>query len=402
MRRAAAVLAALAAAAARAEPHRVHGDLCARCKSGGPGDGGLRVDSFGCLAWCSPAGFCGDGAAYRRGLDCRHRTDVPAAAKEAAARQSVCLLACSLARSLSCRPPRVETRVVCLSVPRREERYDSGFMQLYGSDKWERHKREWDHAEKFGRAISIRGERHCGTGWVRVMTNLNCASVRHYWSPNLDSDGLYGWKHDYLPESFSARSRDAMLVVYRNAAAWAPKMRKAAYSAPIERVARAGGLAAFLGAPFQEGGLSYAHILDLRTRKYAQYLDFGRTRPNVLGVRYEDLLRDPTFLYAHLARKLGFRDCLYRPAEFKYVRGYAKYGGVSQAAAGNAHAEKGATWPDADWAALTTRLDYGIEARLGYHYDATAPGRWEARPDPADRFLLRPNNTSLADHSRRR
>ena len=184
------------------------------------------------MHWCSRAGFCGDGDQYRMGLDCRNRADLPRD---------------------------VLDRAVARAQKESGERYHPDFVKAHGRQTFEQYKRAADHGARFGAAISIRGERHCGTGWVRVMTNDNCRE-RHYWSPKLDADGLYGWKHDFLPESFAAASRDAVVVVFRCAAPWAVKMRKTAYSGAIDRLGRGAGLQAFLSTRFVERGVTYAHV----------------------------------------------------------------------------------------------------------------------------------------------
>ena len=368
--------------------------MCSRCKDGALVDGGTRtVRGVGCVHWCSHAGYCGDGDSYRRGLDCRHRADVD---------------------------PETLARATKEAEAQRSARYDATFVRHHGAKTFEQYKRGADHGELYGAAISIRGERHCGTGWVRVMTNENCRE-RHYWSPKLDADGLYGWKHDFLPESFAAASRDAVVVVFRCAAPWAVKMRKTAYSGAIDRLGRGAGLQAFLSTRFVERGVSYAHVcaraatqlfsvgspracsmasrgprtalhgsarrrrgrqvphrwtsaqvLELRTRKYAQYLRFGRSHRNVLGARYEDLTQDPEFLFRRL-KALGYA-CNARD-DFKRVKAYAKFGGAGSGAHFKPPANH--SWSVADWATLVDRLDYeNVESALGYAYDRASPGSW--------------------------
>ena len=235
-----------AVAAFAARDHR--GAMCSRCKDGALVDGGTRtVRGVGCVHWCSHAGYCGDGDSYRRGLDCRHRADVD---------------------------PETLARATKEAEAQRNARYDATFVRHHGAKTFEQYKRGADHGELYGAAISIRGERHCGTGWVRVMTNENCRE-RHYWSPKLDADGLYGWKHDFLPESFAAASRDAVVVVFRCAAPWAVKMRKTAYSGAIDRLGRGAGLQAFLSTRFVERGVAYAHV---RVRAATQLFSAGSAR----------------------------------------------------------------------------------------------------------------------------
>ena len=360
--------------------------MCSRCKDGALVDGGTRtVRGVGCVHWCSHAGYCGDGDSYRRGLDCRHRADVD---------------------------PETLARATKEAEAQRNARYDATFVRHHGAKTFEQYKRGADHGELYGAAISIRGERHCGTGWVRVMTNENCRE-RHYWSPKLDADGLYGWKHDFLPESFAAASRDAVVVVFRCAAPWAVKMRKTAYSGAIDRLGRGAGLQAFLSTRFVERGVAYAHVcaravtqlfsagsarrrrgveygssrvcstawgatgfitqvLELRTRKYAQYLRFGRSHRNVLGARYEDLTTDPEFLFRRL-KALGYA-CNARD-DFQRVKAYAKFGGAGSGAHFKPPANH--SWSVADWATLVDRLDYeNVEGALGYAYDRASPGSW--------------------------
>mmetsp|Transcript_7980 Transcript_7980/g.23792 ORF Transcript_7980/g.23792 Transcript_7980/m.23792 type:complete len:357 (-) Transcript_7980:76-1146(-) len=333
-----------ASVAGAARDHR--GTMCQRCKSGSVVDGGTRTAAgVGCVHWCSRAGYCGDGEQYRRGLDCRGRTDVA---------------------------PDALARATAEAEAARETRYDADFLKHHGRHTFETYERAADHGHRYGAAISIRGERHCGTGWVRVMTNDNCRE-RHYWSPKLDADGLYGWKHDFLPGTFDASSKDAVVVVFRNAASWVVKMRKTAYSIAIDRLG--GSLARFVSEPFVERGIKFAHVPDLRARKYRQYLEFGRSHANVLGARYEDMVREPTYVFEAL-RNLGF-DCNGAGA-FKRVRGYAKFGG---AGSGQAYAPpKNHSWDARDWLALVDRLDAAVERALGYAYNAGVPGLWALFP----------------------
>jgi len=348
--------------------HPLRGNMCGRCKAGGIGDG---VDGrYGCLAWCSNAGYCGDGDVYRRGLDCRGRLDVPTEARAAA--ESA-----------------------------RAARYDAGFLAEHGKEGHTQHVRQQDHSERFGRAISIRGERHCGTGWVRIMTTQNCAQVRHFWSPKLDSDGLYGWKHDFIPSSLSSKSRDVMIVVFRNAASWVPKMLKASYSAPIEQLPR--NLAAFLAKAFDEQGHSFTNLLDLRSQKYKQYLHAATTHDNVVAVRYEDLLVEPRYLFRHLSTELGL-PCAHSQRAFSFVRGYAKFGGLAPHSTKGSpkakeHLEKvGHEWLASNWHALVSRLDAGLELDLGYKYGQL--GVWDAASQPAHSKVLRLENYTLERRKR--
>lgn len=356
------VIAAVAVArpgSAAVKDHRA--SMCSRCKDGGVTDGGTTtIASIGCVHWCSRAGYCGDGDSYRAGLDCRKRGDLDSAA---------------LARARAAADAAAGAR------------YDRDFLQDHGRLTFEQYKRGADHGERYGAAISIRGERHSGTGWVRVMTTDNCRE-RHYWSPKLDSDGLYGWKHDFLPTTLSAESKDAVVVVYRSAVPWVLKMRKTAYSAPIDRIG--GAQARFLSVAFAERTVRFASVVELRSRKYAQYLGFGVSHKNVLGARYEDLTVEPTYLFEALAA-LSF-DCNVG-ADFAHVKGYAKFGGAKAAGKGGAGhytAPKNASWSSPDWLALVDRLDPKIERSLGYAYARASPGLWSVSGVPPGVGVLRP------------
>lgn len=120
-----------------------------------------------------------------------------------------------------------------------------------------------------------------------------------------------------------------------------------------------------------DGDECSAQVLELRTRKYAQYLRFGRSHGNVLGARYEDLTRDPEFLFRRL-QALGYA-CNAR-GDFRRVKAYAKFGGAGSGQHFRPPANH--SWSRADWAALVERLDPAVEGPLGYAYDPASPGSW--------------------------
>lgn len=316
-------------------------------------DGGVAADpEKGCLQWCSRVGYCGTSLTYRRGVDCR--------------------------------PQKQQQRQRILQQPQ----FDASFVAAFGEEQWESHRRQRDHAETYGRIISVRGERHCGTGWVRMMILGNCPEIRHRWTKHLDSDGLYGWKHGFVPEHFDSRSKDAIVLVFRSAVSWIPKMLKTSYSDPITKVARSsrGSLADFVAKPFVERGVSYDNVVDLRTKKYRQYFDTLASHPNLVGARYEDLLLEPTFLFRHLSHDLQF-PCTHDETDFHYVKGYAKFGTT---AASKSIQNLNRTWTRTEWGAVVTRLDHGLEsAKLGYAYDLSVPGRWYHLELPSTSLVLR-------------
>jgi len=65
------------------------------------------------------------------------------------------------------------------------------WRRAHGRDTYETHARRWDHGAAYGPIVTIRGERHSGTNWLRVMVDKNC-DVPHHLSERLDSDGAYG------------------------------------------------------------------------------------------------------------------------------------------------------------------------------------------------------------------
>lgn len=222
------------------------------------------------------------------------------------------------------------------------------------------------------------------------MISNNCPDVRHWWSQHLDSDGLYGWKHDFIPETFDSRSRDAIVLVFRSAIVWVPKMQHSAYSEPIQRISR-GSISTFVSRPFTERGKRFDNLLHLRGQKYRQYLAFLDSHHNVVGVRYEDLSIEPTYLFKHLALELAF-PCLHNQENFNYVRAYAKFGAVSSANSKLSFSSApNRTWSVEDWKAVVTRLDIEVEHKLGYGYDDSIPGRWYHLPLPPRSPLLKSN-----------
>ena len=107
------------------------------------------------------------------------------------------------------------------------------------------------------------------------MVDKNC-DVPHHLSERLDSDGAYGWKHDFVPDGFDGRSRDALVVVFRSAATWAPKMKAIAYNQALDGRAKRLTLAQYVAAACAERGRTYAGVLAMRDAKYKQYRDVLR------------------------------------------------------------------------------------------------------------------------------
>ena len=180
------------------------------------------------------------------------------------------------------------------------------WQRLHGRETFLTHVRAWDDAEKYAPLVSVRGERHSGTNWVRVMLNKNCPRMPHRLSATLDCDGAYGWKHDLVPAHFDARSGDRMVVVLRNAAQWLPKMKRTSYNAQLDKLGKKQSIKAFLETKFTDNysGLKFEGVLAMRARKYAQYAERARTHANLIAVRYEDLSFENT-THTHTSAESG-------------------------------------------------------------------------------------------------
>ena len=207
------------------------------------------------------------------------------------------------------------------------------------------------------------------------MVDKNC-DVPHHLSERLDSDGAYGWKHDFVPDGFDGRSRDALVVVFRSAATWAPKMKAIAYNQDLDGRAKRLTLAQYVAAAFAERGRTYAGVLAMRDAKYKQYRDVLRRCPNAIGVRYEDLAASPAFLFAKLATLVACRA----GADFRAAAGHAKFGVETT----RAHADAPFAWTRGEWAAVLARLDRAFEASLGFAYVDGTPGAFAVRPPPPE------------------
>ena len=53
------------------------------------------------------------------------------------------------------------------------------WRRAHGRDTYETHARRWDHGATYGPIVTIRGERHSGTNWLRVMVDKNCDVPHH-------------------------------------------------------------------------------------------------------------------------------------------------------------------------------------------------------------------------------
>merc|ERR1711862_601222 len=100
--------------------------------------------------------------------------------------------------------------------------------------------------------ISIRGERHSGTNWLRQLILENCPKLKFQIYSNddenteedkkqnllYDADGKYGWKHGLLHDNFDQLldQNDVLLVIFRDWRSWLPKMRSQNYQPSIHHL----------------------------------------------------------------------------------------------------------------------------------------------------------------------
>ncbi|KAJ8598809.1 hypothetical protein CTAYLR_008643 [Chrysophaeum taylorii] len=259
----------------------------------------------------------------------------------------------------------------------------------YGTQTFESHRRQKADADMFGPIVTVRGERHSGTNWVRAMVSENCPTVPHRLSPYLDSDGAYGWKHGGAPQNWSPDTKDAMIVLIRSAAAWLPKMKRVAYNSELDARGRAAkSLSAYVRVPFVDNydTRRYASVVDLRTAKYKDYRDLALRAPrNVFAVRYEDLVeRGASYLFRAIEAHLPACDA----RAFVEVKSYAKFGATNPS---KPHVEHVPDWTQPDWNALLSRLDANLETDLGYVYEPATPGDFDVNPPPTPTWLRLPS-----------
>lgn len=198
--------------------------------------------------------------------------------------------------------------------------------------------------------------------------------------------GALSWKHGLLDVD-AVEANHLVLVVFRNASVWLPRMRVEPYNAGPPRSSLT-SMSTFLKAPFGEffcgnnpqpcyGELAHQHgpgytsPLVMRTAKYRNYLAACRDRPeNVLCVRYEDLQQRPWEFFRRLNDKHGL-PCNRDEASFVPVTSYTGFSRGSRKTANEA-------WLDADWLAMRRGLDLAMERSIGYEY----PEKLSQPPQP--------------------
>ena len=277
--------------------------------------------------------------------------------------------------------------------------------------------------------ISIRGERHSGTNWLRQLILKNCPKLTYqiYSEPELvslnvpdpknpgktiskitedkmflyDADGKYGWKHGLLHDDFDQLldKSDILVIIFRDWRTWIPKMRKQNYQQsriPRNHLQWPMFLKARFPADAQKwvksynqnfnpaedqyiGRAYYENIIDLRTRKYRNWLSLidkqnnsSLTENRIISVRYEDLLDQET-ARKFFAENLREKFDLYDSCNANYVEhlGYSKFGESDYKKKGSPvggpknkiEQEK---IPEQFLNQIKNMLDVELETRLGY------------------------------------
>ena len=218
--------------------------------------------------------------------------------------------------------------------------------------------------------ITIRGERHTGTNWVRQIINQNCPKLIWSISKNLDADGKYGWKHGILPNNFTLSSDDFMVIIYRDFRSWVPKMYEEPYAfgIPYYRSKPQISFDKFLNQtwnnykqPDEVHKEKYDNIFDMRSKKYKSWMHFAQNNPDkAMGVAYEDLLIDQKVFYKAMVQRFSLE--LYCRTEFKPVTNYSKFGKTEN----RKFQEQKFEWSKPDIEKAMKYIDTSLESNLGY------------------------------------
>ena len=97
--------------------------------------------------------------------------------------------------------------------------------------------------------VSIKGERHHGTNWVRQMINIACPTTAFIVNDKVDSDGAWGWKHGMF--TFDLPPPNVLpLVLYRRIDTWLPHMARNTYEEKHRRTNGAVLIEDLISRPF--------------------------------------------------------------------------------------------------------------------------------------------------------
>ena len=230
--------------------------------------------------------------------------------------------------------------------------------------------------------VSIRGERHSGTGWLRQMLSENCPHLQ--WkikrgNKYIDADGKYGWKHAILNEPIE--SDDLMIFVFRNIGTWIPRMRLNTYEKQPKNHLT---MARFLNEAWEPNltfdTRNWKNIFEMRNVKYASWIEYLEKYPNnTVGVKYEDLIDDSPSFFHQLINKYGVpcydnfkqRDCYSKHGKCVKTKKFELKNGRSKASkisVDKQFKESSWKWKKSDWKTVLKNIDIELEAKIGYQY----------------------------------
>lgn len=217
--------------------------------------------------------------------------------------------------------------------------------------------------------ISIRGERHTGTNWLRQIINQNCPGLKWQINESTDADGKYGWKHSILPDDFKLNETDVMIFIYRDFKTWAPKMYQEPYAhVPFAKSKPKIDFSTFLTQHWDtREQLNDKHpehwdnLFNMRSEKYKSWMKFAMKHPaNAIGVSYEDLVENQEVFYRIIVDKFKLHNRCNE--HFKKVSNYSKFGKMQR----KKFIEKKFTWLATDLETTYSKLDRSLESSLGY------------------------------------
>ena len=227
--------------------------------------------------------------------------------------------------------------------------------------------------------ISIRGERHSGTGWLRQLINKNCPKLTTIIDPKaqtsgpnkgfpLDADGKFGWKHGLLKPNLFIPKNEFIIIIFRDWRTWIPKMRENSYermpakNLPMSTFLKTPFLPKRPGDEFSPAEMRWNNVFELRSGKYENWMYLIENRDNVIYVRYEDLLdNDFTKTFFEDLRVKYRVDC---NEKFEKVESYSKLGRVQKNK--GKFEEKKQEINEKDMDTILKHLNLQLEKSLGY------------------------------------
>ena len=243
--------------------------------------------------------------------------------------------------------------------------------------------------------VTIRGERHSGTGWLRQMLSQNCPNLQwkvrqnkptnnHRNIPHwVDADGKYGWKHAILDKPVD--EKDLVIFVFRNITSWIPRMRLKTYETmPKSNLPMARFLHESWRPNLKLDSHDWKNIFEMRTAKYKSWIEYCEKYPeNAVGVMYEDLVENSESFFGHLVNRYDV------PCKEKFMKSdcYSKFGACKKEGRKmvvfdknkkrkvtkvkkeeREFTERSYSWSKRDWKTLIDGMDKNLESKIGYDF----------------------------------